>query len=69
MFSMTSVMRFVLCIVTSHVLTVTDENQELCIFPILPVKRFLCDSADISRRCHSMSREQLKAGFFSNQVK
>ena len=39
MFSTTSVMRFVfvLCIVTSHVLTVSDENRERCIFPILPV--------------------------------
>ena len=39
MFSTTSVMTFVffLCSVTSHVLTVTDENRERCIFPILPV--------------------------------
>ena len=39
MFSTTSVMRFVfvLCIWTSHVLTVTDENRERCIFPILLV--------------------------------
>ena len=39
MFSTTCVMRFVfvLCIVTSHVLTLTDENWERCIFSILPV--------------------------------
>lgn len=39
MFSTTSVMRFVfvLNIVTSHVLTVTDKNWARCIFPFLPV--------------------------------
>ena len=41
MFSTTSVMRFVfvLNIVTSHVLTVTDKNWARCIFPFLPVLR------------------------------
>ena len=29
--------RYKVCIVTSHVLTVPDETRERCIFPILPV--------------------------------
>ena len=39
MFLTTSTMRFViiLCIVTSHGMTLTNENREQCIFPILPV--------------------------------
>ena len=39
MFLMTSSIKFVFAqfIVTSNVLTVTDENHERCIFPILPV--------------------------------
>ena len=39
MFSTIAAIKFVFAqfIVTSNVLTVTDENHERCIFPILPV--------------------------------
>ena len=44
------------CIVTSHVLTVTDENREYWIFPILPVltnttKRLFVQSQDKIVKC------------------
>ena len=53
---------FVLCIWTSHVLTVTDENRERCIFPILLVNvpRSYRDNASLVSTIFSHFFEFLK---------